>query len=191
MGRPVERRLEAADQGEWRMGKGGEPLLVVWSSLKWKVLLDQDAQRADPERPGWHIRLWVAHVEIGENLAAERLMEGVDVALLVGVVEGELALVAVQFHPDPLEVPERRLRPGRVGGPAHLAVGALQAVDVPEARAGVVVEVPPAAAPLLGHAHAPVREPAQVHLPRVGALGEAPGAQDAGGRGEALRVVHQ
>ncbi|KFP21290.1 hypothetical protein Z169_04664, partial [Egretta garzetta] len=105
------------------------------------------------------------HVEIGEDGAAELLVEGVDMGLAVGVIEGEFPFVAVQLHPDPSQVTLTQRRMRRVGRSACLAVLPGQAGDVPEARASIVVEGPVGATAWPGHPHPPVRDAAQVHLP--------------------------
>ncbi|KFW64145.1 hypothetical protein AS28_01652, partial [Pygoscelis adeliae] len=91
------------------------------------ILVDADPEGTDAERVGQRAHRRAPHVEIREDGAAELLVEGVDVGLAVGVVEGELPFVAVQLHPDPFQVAQRRLRTRRVGCPAHLAVLSSQA----------------------------------------------------------------
>ncbi|KFV92594.1 hypothetical protein N326_08567, partial [Eurypyga helias] len=141
------------------------------------ILMDADPEGTDAERLGQRAHPRAPHVEIGEDDAAELLMEGVDVGLAVGVVEGEFPFVAVQLYPDPFHVSQRRFRTRRVGCSARLAVLPGQAVDVPETGPSIVVEGPVGTTAWPGHPHPPVRDAAQVHLPGVEASGEAVGAQ--------------
>ena len=153
--------------------------------------MDADPEGTDAERLGQRAHRRPPDVEVGEDGAAEILVEGVDVGLADGVVEGDLSFVTVQLHPDPSQVTQRHLRTRRVGRSARHVVLPGQAVDVPEAGASIVVEGPVGVTAWPGHPHLPVRDAAQVHLPGVEAGGEAAGAQDAGRWGEALGVRHQ
>ncbi|KFO55309.1 hypothetical protein N302_05932, partial [Corvus brachyrhynchos] len=130
------------------------------------ILMDTDPERTNPERLCRGTPLGPSHVEIREDDPAKFLMECVDVAPEVGVVEGQFPLGAVQLHPDPLEVSRRRFRAHGVGRPALVFPG--KVVDVPESGAGIVVESPVGASVGPGHAHPPVGQPAQVHFPPPG-----------------------
>ncbi|KFR17096.1 hypothetical protein N306_04547, partial [Opisthocomus hoazin] len=129
------------------------------------VLVDADPEGTDAESLGQRAHRRPPDVEVGEDGAAEILVEGVDVGLADGVVEGDLSFVTVQLHPDPSQVTQRHLRTRRVGRSARHVVLPGQAVDVPEAGASIVVEGPVGVTAWPGHPHLPVRDAAQVHLP--------------------------
>ncbi|KFO09396.1 hypothetical protein N312_05297, partial [Balearica regulorum gibbericeps] len=126
------------------------------------VFMDADPEGTDAERLGQRAHRCAPHVEIGEDNAAELLVEGVDVGLAVGVVEGELPFVAVQLHPDPSQVTHCRFRTRRVGCSAHLAILPRQAVDVPEAGASIMVEGPVGATVIGAHACVRIRPAASL-----------------------------
>ncbi|KGL88327.1 hypothetical protein N301_10071, partial [Charadrius vociferus] len=134
------------------------------------ILVDADPEGTDAERFGQRALRPAPHVKIGEDGAAKVLVEGVDVGLAVGIVEGELSFIAVQLHPDPSQVAHHRLGTRRVGCSARLAVLPRQAVDVPEAGTSIVVEGPVGATARPGHPHPPVHDAAQVHLPSTAHL---------------------
>jgi len=161
------------------------------AALHGDILMDADAEGTDAQRLRCGTHRCAPYVEIGEDGASKLLMEGEDVCLAVGVVEGELAFVAVQLDADTHQLPQRHHRASHVGRLAHLAVHPRKAIDIPEPGTRVVVEGPMDATTQLGHSDPPVRDATQVHFPSVEARGEAAGAQDAGGRGEALGVLHQ
>lgn len=134
-----------------------------------QLLLDGDAQGADAQRLGGPVPPRAAQVEVGPYLP-EAGVEGVQVAVALRVVEGQLTLLALQLHAQAARDGGDQGRCGGVRGHAVVAVHALCAAHVPEARARVVVAAVRVAlgARVLArphHAHAPARQCPQVHLP--------------------------
>ncbi|KFP08312.1 hypothetical protein N300_02219, partial [Calypte anna] len=160
-----------------------------WQPLDGDILVDMDMEGTDAEELGWGAQGCPPHVEIGEDGAPKLLVEGVDVGLEVGVVEGEFPFVTVQLHPDPFEVPGLSLGAGGVGSPAELPILPRQAVNVPKTRTCIVVESPRGVTPGPGHPNPPVHAVTHLHLPDVETAGEAAGAQEARGGGGVTHLV--
>ncbi|KAK0134493.1 hypothetical protein N1851_029901 [Merluccius polli] len=131
----------------------------------------------------------LAGAEVGEHLGGELVPVRVQPGHVVGVVEHQQPLTAVQEHAHLLQLAlDVEARP-RLGAGAVLV--AVVHDDAVEAAAGLDLDAALAAHRLAGHAHHPLGLLRHRHLPVVDAAGEALGAQHRHLHVEAPRRVLQ